>query len=67
MIRGMVGATNPQDARMGTIRGDFGQEIGRNIVHASDSGKSAKREISLFFNDEEFIEYKKVEEEWLFE
>lgn len=67
MVRTIVGATNPQDAETGTIRGDFGQEIGRNIIHASDSPISAKREISLFFNDNEFVEYQKVDEKWIFE
>jgi nucleoside-diphosphate kinase len=48
-IRAMVGATDPKEAAPGTIRGDFAVEVGKNIVHASDSSKSAKREIALFF------------------
>jgi nucleoside-diphosphate kinase len=48
-IRAMVGATDPKEAAPGTIRGDFAVEIGKNIVHASDSPKSARREIALFF------------------
>lgn len=67
MVREMVGKTDPQAAKTGTIRGDFAQEIGRNIVHASDSKNSAKREISLFFNNDDFVEYEKVDEKWLFE
>ncbi len=49
LIRRMVGATNPQEADLGTIRGDYAIDTGRNIIHASDSVDSAVREISLFF------------------
>ena len=49
-VRTMVGATDPKEASPGTIRGDFATEIGSNIVHASDSSKSALREIQLFFD-----------------
>jgi nucleoside-diphosphate kinase len=48
-IRGLVGATDPVKASPGSIRGDFALEIGQNLVHASDSPESAKREIDLFF------------------
>jgi nucleoside-diphosphate kinase len=48
-IRALVGATDPKQAAPGTIRGDFAMEIGKNIVHASDSKESASREITLFF------------------
>ena len=48
-IRKMHGATNPQDADVGTIRGDFGIDTGRNLVHGSDSVESAKREIAIWF------------------
>jgi nucleoside-diphosphate kinase len=50
--RKMVGATNPLKAEPGTIRGDYAQATGRNLVHASDSVASAKREIGLWFGDE---------------
>jgi len=65
--RAMMGKTNPQDAGPGTIRGDFSQVTGRNIVHGSDSSESAKREIKLFFNDYELQDYNKIDEAWLFE
>ncbi len=65
--RAMMGKTNPQDASPGTIRGDFAQVTGRNIVHGSDSSESAKREINLFFNDYEIQKYEKIDEAWLFE
>jgi len=47
--RKIIGATNPTDAEAGTIRGDFGVEVGRNIVHGSDSVENGEREISLWF------------------
>lgn len=66
-VRTMMGRTNPQDASPGTIRADFAQVTGRNIVHGSDSPESAKREINLFFNDYELQRYEKIDEAWLFE
>ena len=51
--RDLMGATNPAEAKPGTIRADFGVEVGRNLVHGSDSPDSAIREISLFFQDSE--------------
>ncbi|MGD9963490.1 MAG: nucleoside-diphosphate kinase [Thermoplasmata archaeon] len=65
--RVMMGKTNPQDAAPGTIRGDFSQVTGRNIIHGSDSPESAKREIKLFFNDYEIQKYDQANEAWLFE
>ena len=67
VMRNMMGATNPQDASSGTIRGDFGQQTGRNIIHGSDSPESAKREIELFFNDYELQSYGMSVDRWLFE
>lgn len=66
-VRTMMGKTNPQDATPGTIRGDFSQVTGRNIVHGSDSPESAKREIKLFFNDYEIQTLDKADEAWVFE
>lgn len=65
--RTMMGKTNPQDAAPGTIRGDFAQVTGRNVVHGSDSPESAQREINLFFNDYEIHRYDKIDQAWLFE
>jgi nucleoside-diphosphate kinase len=62
----MMGATNPIDADQGTIRGDFGLHVGRNIIHGSDSLTSAEREISQFFTEEEITNYPKVDEDWLY-
>ena len=54
-VRTMMGATNPQDAAPGTIRGDFALTIDENIIHGSDSPESAMREIGLFFKEEEMV------------
>ena len=51
--RDLMGATNPQEAREGTIRRDFADSIDANAVHGSDSAASAKREIEFFFQPEE--------------
>jgi nucleoside-diphosphate kinase len=67
LIRKMVGATNPQEAELGTIRGDFAMETGRNIVHASDSPASAEREIALFFQDNEICTYQLPDRELVYE
>jgi len=53
--RATIGATNPIKANPGSIRGDFGQTIGRNLVHGSDSVESGKRETAIFFRDEELF------------
>ncbi|AGN16605.1 MAG: nucleoside-diphosphate kinase [Methanobrevibacter boviskoreani] len=67
VIRKMVGATNPQEADVGTIRGDFGMDTGRNIIHASDAPESAEREINLFFNEDEIIDYSMSDNSWIYE
>ena len=67
MVRIMMGKTNPQDAAMGTIRGDYGQFIGRNIVHGSDGPDTAEFEINLWFKPEEIANYTRIDEDWLTE
>ena len=67
MVRGMMGKTNPQEAPLGTIRGDFGQFIGRNIIHGSDGKETAEFEINLWFKPEEISKYTKIDETWLTE
>jgi len=67
VCRSMMGETNPQDAPMGTIRGDFALHTSKNVVHGSDSAESAKREIELFFNDYEIQKYQRIDEPWLYE
>lgn len=65
-MRTMMGKTNPKEAAPGTIRGDFGVTMSQNIIHGSDSPESARREISLFFKDEEIIDYARELDKWIF-
>ncbi|MET1123874.1 MAG: nucleoside-diphosphate kinase [Archaeoglobaceae archaeon] len=67
VVRTLVGATNPREAAPGTIRGDYGIDVGRNVIHASDSPESAEREINLFFKPDEILEYRRIDEDWLYE
>lgn len=64
--RTMMGATNPQEAAPGTIRGDYGITVGKNIIHGSDSTESAEREINLFFTEEELVSYTKQDDTWIY-
>ena len=66
-VRGSVGATNPSESGAGTIRGDFGLEIGRNLVHASDSPESGVREVAIFFNSDELVDWARDVDRWIFE
>ena len=65
--RSLVGATNPTEATPGSIRGDFGLDIGRNLVHASDSVENALLELSIYFDEEEYVSWKPITESWLYE
>lgn len=67
ITRKIVGATNPVEAEPGSIRGDYALEIGRNIIHAADSPENAIIEYKIYFNEEEFIEYTRIDEKWLYE
>jgi len=67
LVRTMMGKTNPQEALSGTIRGDFAQFIGRNIIHGSDGPETADFEIKLWFKPEEIANYKRIDECWLSE
>jgi nucleoside-diphosphate kinase len=64
--RQMMGSTNPKDALPGTIRGDYGVIVGKNIIHGSDSLTSAEREIGLFFKQDELVEYPKLINQWTY-
>ena len=64
VVRDMMGATNPFEAKPGTIRGDFGLDLTKNLIHGSDSAESAKREIGLFFEEEEILDYELTSGEW---
>ena len=67
VVRRTIGATNPAEAEPGTIRGDLALETGRNLIHGSDSPESAKREIALFFREDELHSYARDVDRWLFE
>jgi nucleoside-diphosphate kinase len=67
MVRNMVGATNPAQAAPGTIRGDFAVEIGRNLIHASDSPENGEKEVALFFGDAELVELTRSTDPWIYE
>ncbi|KXS42400.1 MAG: nucleoside-diphosphate kinase [Candidatus Frackibacter sp. T328-2] len=54
-VRNMMGATDPFEAKLGTIRGDYALIIDENVVHGSDSPESAEREINLFFTEDELV------------
>jgi len=64
--RNMIGATNPQEATPGSIRGDYALTVGKNIVHGSDSPESAEREINLWFEDNAIVSYDKQDNDWIY-
>lgn len=66
-VRQSVGSTNPTEAPAGTIRGDYGLEIGRNLVHASDSPESGVREVALWFTADELVDWPRDIDRWVFE
>ena len=65
--RKTIGATKPQEAEAGTIRGDFALEIGRNLVHGSDSVENGQIEVANFFTDAELISWTRNTDPWIFE
>ena len=66
MARRMMGATFGYDAEPGTIRGDFSSSRGYNLIHGSDSTKSAEQEIKLFFKSDEIVNYELTDANWLY-
>ena len=67
VVRATVGATNPVAAAPGTIRGDWALEIGRNLIHASDSPETAATEVDLFFRPAELVSYERATDRWILE
>ena len=65
LVRGIMGATDPQDAAPGTVRGDLAVSVGQNLIHGSDSPESAAREIELFFAPEEVLSYSREVDRWI--
>jgi len=68
-VRRMVGATDPAEAAPGTIRGDYGLDLGRNVIHASDheDADANENEIAVFFDDAELLDYEQATDEWRYE
>ncbi|MAR34710.1 MAG: nucleoside-diphosphate kinase [Chloroflexi bacterium] len=64
VTRKTMGSTNPVDSPPGTIRGDFAIDLGRNIIHGSANETDAKREVDLFFDDNELCQYSRSNDEW---
>ena len=67
MARNTMGVTDPLRAQPGTIRGDLGVDIGRNLVHGSDSPETAAQEIALFFSEDEILSYSRDVDRWITE
>lgn len=65
--RTLIGATNPISADPGTIRGDYGITIGRNLIHGSDAVETAKSEIALWFQEAELTSWEPAVKGWLYE
>ncbi len=65
--RNTIGATKPVEAAPGSIRGDFGMMVGRNLVHGSDSPENAAAEIALWFDESELIDYERAVDSWILE
>jgi nucleoside-diphosphate kinase len=65
-VRKTLGATKPAEAELGTIRADFGLEIGRNLVHGSDGADTAASEIALWFG-EDLVSWGRASDPWIFE
>jgi len=64
-VRNTMGQTNPTSSSPGTIRGDLGLDIGRNLVHGSDSPESGQRELALFFDAGELLDYTRANDPWI--
>lgn len=64
LVRKLVGATKVEESMPGTIRGDYSLHTPHNVIHASDSDESAKREINLFFKEDEIIDWHDENAKW---
>lgn len=67
VVRNTMGGTRPAESAPGTIRGDFGLTVGRNLVHGSDSVETAEQEVALFFGDDELVDWQRSGEGWIHE
>ena len=67
VVRQVLGATDPTTADPGTVRADYGIDIGRNLTHGSDSVLTGNAEVNLWFTKKELVDWEKIGEEWVFE
>lgn len=67
VVRVLMGGTDPKAASPGTVRGDLGLSIGMNLIHGSDSIESAERELEIYFESSEIIDYQRAMDEWIIE
>jgi len=65
VTRKLMGATRPNEAAPGTIRGDYGVEVSRNLVHGSANAEDARREVGLFFSEDTLIDYARANDAWI--
>jgi nucleoside-diphosphate kinase len=65
IVRNTVGATRPYEAAPGTIRGDLAVDVGRNLIHASDSVENGEAEVALWFRPDELVEYQLTNGRWI--
>ncbi len=66
-VRQTMGATRPTEAAPGSVRHDFGLEVGRNLTHASDSVENGQAEVALWFSDQELLSWGRTLDPWIFE
>lgn len=66
-VRQTMGATRPTEAAPGSVRHDFGLEVGRNLTHASDSIENGEKEVALWFEPEELVSWERAIDPWVFE
>ena len=66
-VRQTMGATRPTEAAPGSVRHDFGLEVGRNLTHASDSVENGQKEVALWFSDKELVDWKRALDPWIME
>lgn len=66
-VRQTMGATRPREAAPGTVRHDFGLDVGRNLTHASDTVENGEAEVALWFKPEELVQWQRDLDRWIFE
>jgi nucleoside-diphosphate kinase len=66
-VRQTMGSTKPIEAAPGSVRHDFGLEVGRNLTHASDTPENGKMEVALWFNPQELVRWERDTDRWIFE